>query len=72
MKLWSRASLVTFAVALVALTGCARERSGDVHEGPAEPDAVEVVQHDDAFAARRFAPRGRDRGGRRGSERGKQ
>jgi len=33
----------------VALTGCARERSGDVHQGSAGPDAVEVVQHDDAF-----------------------
>jgi plastocyanin len=49
MKHWFRASLVTFSVGLVALTGCARDRSGDVHEGPAGPDAVEVVQHDDAF-----------------------
>ena len=49
MKLWSRTSDVAFAVALVALTGCARERSGDVHEGPAGSDAVEVAQHDDAF-----------------------
>ena len=49
MKLWSPASIVTLAVTLVALTGCARERSGDVHEGPAGSDAVEVVLQDDAF-----------------------
>jgi plastocyanin len=49
MKLWSRASFVTLAVTLVVLTGCARERSGDVHEGSAGSDAVGVVQHDDAF-----------------------
>ncbi len=33
----------------VELTGCAPERSGDVHEGSAGADAVEVVQRDDAF-----------------------
>lgn len=49
MRLWSRTSLVVVTVALVALTGCAQERSGDVHEGPAGSDAVEIVQHDDAF-----------------------
>ncbi len=49
MKLWSHASVVTLAVTLVALTGCARERSGDVHEGAAGSDAVEVVLQDDAF-----------------------
>ena len=49
MKLWSHASIVTLAVTLVALTGCARERSGDVHEGAAGSDAVEVVLQDDAF-----------------------
>jgi len=49
MKLWSHASVVTLAVSLVALTGCARERSGDVHEGAAGADAVEVVLQDDAF-----------------------
>jgi plastocyanin len=49
MKFWFRASVVTVTVALVALTGCARERSSDVHEGPAGSGAVEVVQHDDAF-----------------------
>ena len=48
MKLWSRASVVIL-VTLVVLTGCARERSGDVHDGVAGPDAVEVVQEDDAF-----------------------
>jgi len=49
MKLWSRASVVVLVVTVVALTGCARERSGDVHEGSAGSDAVEVVQHDDDF-----------------------
>jgi plastocyanin len=49
MKLWSRACAIALAVAATALTGCARERSGDVHRGPAGPDAVEVVQQDDAF-----------------------
>jgi plastocyanin len=49
MKLWSRSSVVTLAVILVALTGCARERSGDVHEGAAGSGAVEVVLQDDAF-----------------------
>ena len=49
MKLWSHASVVTLAVSLVALTGCARGRSGDVHEGAAGADAVEVVLQDDAF-----------------------
>jgi plastocyanin len=34
---------------VVALTACARERSGDVHEGAAGSDAVEVVLQDDAF-----------------------
>jgi len=49
MKLWSRTSVVVLGVTVVALTGCARERSGDVHEGSPGSDAVEVVQHDDAF-----------------------
>ena len=49
MKLWSRACVIALAVAATALTGCARERSGDVHRGPAGPDGVEVVQQDDAF-----------------------
>jgi len=50
MKLWSHAPVVTLAVTtLVALTGCARERSGDVHSGAAGLDAVEVVLQDDAF-----------------------
>ena len=49
MRLWSRASVVALAVTLIVLTGCARERSGDVHEGAAGSDAVEVVQRDDAF-----------------------
>jgi len=49
VKLWSRTSVVVLVVTLVALTGCARERSGDVHEGSAGSDAVAVVQQDDAF-----------------------
>jgi len=49
MKLWSCTPVIVLAVTVVALTGCARERSGDVHQGSAGPDAVEVVQHDDAF-----------------------
>ena len=49
MRLWSRAAIVTLGVTVVALTACARERSGDVHEGAAGSDAVEVVLQDDAF-----------------------
>ena len=49
MRLWSRASVVTLALTLTALTACARERSGEVHEGSAGSDAIEVVQHDDDF-----------------------
>jgi plastocyanin len=49
MKLWSRTSVVAFAVTLVTFTGCARQRSGDVQEGQGGSDAVEVVQHDDVF-----------------------
>jgi len=49
VKLRSRASVVVLVVTVVALTGCARERSGDVHEGSAGSDAIEVVQDDDAF-----------------------
>ena len=47
MKPWSRTSVVVLVVTVVALTGCARERSGDVHEGSAGSDAVEVVLQDD-------------------------
>ena len=49
MRLWFRATIVTLAVPVVALTACARERSGDVHQGAAGSDAVEVVVQDDAF-----------------------
>ena len=48
MNPWSRTSVVVLAVTVVALTGCSRERSGDVHDGSAGSDAVEVVD-DDAF-----------------------
>ncbi|HEX5951104.1 MAG TPA: cupredoxin domain-containing protein [Actinomycetota bacterium] len=36
-------------VAALALGACAREPSGDVHEGPGGPDAVSVVMTDDEF-----------------------
>jgi len=49
MRLWSRAAIVTLGVTVVTLTACARERSGEVHEGAAGSDAVEVVVQDDAF-----------------------
>jgi plastocyanin len=49
MKAWFRTSVVAFSVAFVALTGCARERSGNVHDGAAGADAVPVSMHDDAF-----------------------
>ena len=50
MKRWSRASLAAIALSLVALTACAHERVGDVHDGPATgPDAVTVTLHDDEF-----------------------
>lgn len=35
---------------MLALTACARERSGEVHEGAAGPDTVQVSMHDDEFA----------------------
>ncbi len=50
MKLWSRASIAVVTLSLLALTGCARERSGDVQEGPGDPDAVQVTMRDDEFA----------------------
>ena len=49
MRPWSRAVVVTLAVALVALTGCTRERSGDVREGTANAGSVEILLEDDAF-----------------------
>jgi plastocyanin len=49
MRLWFRAAIVTLGVTVVALTACSRERSGDVNEGAAGPDGVEVVLQDDAF-----------------------
>jgi len=49
MRLWSRAAIVTLGVTVVSLAACARERSGDEHEGAAGSDAVEVVVQDDAF-----------------------
>lgn len=50
MKVWFGTSVVATSLTLMALTGCARERSGDVHEGTGGPHAVQVVMHDDEFA----------------------
>jgi plastocyanin len=47
---WFRASAICLSLALVALAGCARERSGEVHQGAGGADAVKVVMHDDEFA----------------------
>lgn len=49
MKVSFRTSVIALSLALVALTGCARERSGDVHDGAAGVDAVPVSMQDDAF-----------------------
>jgi plastocyanin len=47
MRLWITASVL--AAAIVA-TACSVERSGDVHAGATDPDAVRVALHDDEFA----------------------
>jgi hypothetical protein len=47
MRLWITASVL--AAAIVA-TACSVERSGDVHAGASDPDAVRVALHDDEFA----------------------
>jgi plastocyanin len=49
MKPWIRTPIVSLVIALVALTACSRDRSGDVRDGEAGTDAVEVVLQDDAF-----------------------
>src|SRR5262245_6960280 len=49
VKPWFRASVIALSLGLVALTGCARDRSGDVHDGGGGPDAVAVALHDDEF-----------------------
>jgi plastocyanin len=49
MRLWSRTPVAILALTLLALPSCSRERSGDVHDGSAGSDAVEVTLHDDAF-----------------------
>jgi plastocyanin len=49
-KAWFRASVVVISLTLIALAGCSRERSGDVHEGARGAGAVQVVTHDDEFA----------------------
>ncbi len=48
-KLWFRTSVVALSLTLIALTACARERSGDVRQGAGGADAVKVVMHDDEF-----------------------
>jgi plastocyanin len=50
MKTCFRASVVFLAVALVVLTACSRERSGDIRDGEAGSDTVEVLLQDDEFA----------------------
>lgn len=50
MKVWIRASVILLSLTLVALTGCARDRSGDVRDGAAGAEAAQVVMHDDEFA----------------------
>jgi plastocyanin len=49
MKAWFRTSVVGFSLVLLAFAGCARERSGDVHDGAGGGAAQRVVMHDDAF-----------------------
>jgi plastocyanin len=49
MKVWFRMSVVALSLALVALTGCARERSGDIQGGAGGTDAVKVALHADEF-----------------------
>jgi plastocyanin len=49
-KTWFRAAVIVASLALVALTACSRERSGDVHNGAGGPDAISVTLHDDEFA----------------------
>jgi plastocyanin len=49
MKVWFRTSVVALSLTLVALTGCARERSGDVRRGAGGADAVKMALHDDEF-----------------------
>lgn len=50
MRLRFRTSIVVLTLALVALTACAHERSGNVHDGAAAgSNAVEVTVHDDEF-----------------------
>lgn len=50
MKPWIRTLIVGLAIALVALTACSRERSGDVRDGEAGEGAVEIALQDDEFA----------------------
>jgi plastocyanin len=49
MKPWIRTSIVGLVIGLVALTACSRERSGDVQDGEAGADAIEVVLQDNEF-----------------------
>jgi plastocyanin len=50
MKAWSRTSVVVPAIVVLALSACSRERSGDVRDGEAGADAVDVTLEDDEFA----------------------
>lgn len=49
-KAWFRPSAVLMSLALIALAGCARARSGDVHDGGGGSDAIAITLHDDEFA----------------------
>ena len=48
---WLRRSIVTVSAigALVVPAACGAEASGDVHPGPAGPDAVQLVARDNEF-----------------------
>jgi len=48
-KPWVRASVIVASLALLALTACSRDRSGDVHDGGGGADAVSITLHDGAF-----------------------
>jgi plastocyanin len=46
---WLRTPVIGLAIALLALIACSRERSGDVRDGQAGSNAVEITMVDDVF-----------------------